>query len=520
MKKIIGGIRIFWVILCITSFIFYADFSYAKEQPRSISMDFQGVALRDVLKVFSQQAGLNFVAVKEIEDKKVTLYLDGVTVQDALTSILEANNLTYEQKPESSIFIVKESTMPKIKMVTKVYSLNYADANGEKSDIKPIIENLLTKDNSGGVLGSIVNDVRTNSLIITSVPENFPLIENTLAKLDTRTKQIMIEAEIVEVKTTAIKKIGLDWGGATTGEFFTFTGPARDTRFPFIRESSPFARKLLSGALGTGTPTTTSTTTATSTVATTAATTGATLGNLTLAQFRIVLKALEKENKSKYLAKPKIMVINNETAEIRISANAGVGTTTTEGESGTLTTSVERVETGVILKVTPTVNKDDYITMTLEPEVSSVKASSVTGYYDPTKRAAKTTVIMKDGQTIAIGGLLKSEVADNDRAVPGLSKVPLLGNLFKSKDFEDVETELIIFVTCHIVKPELEKLEEAAAPPSVKLKKETAIVKRDKEIIESVKRLRKRREINETVERGKEIVKAVKHLRKIREITE
>jgi len=492
MLKIIGGIRIFWIMLCIVSFVFYADFNYAQEESRRISMDFQEAALKDVLKVFSQQAGLNFVAAQEIEDKKVTLYLDGVTVQDALTSILDANNLTYEQKPDSSVFIVKESTKPKIKMITKVYSLNYAkveeEGGEEKSDIKSIIENLLTKNNEGEVLGSIVNDTRTNSLIITSVPEDFALIENTLAKLDAQTPQVMIEAEIVEVKTTAIKKLGLDWGGAATGEFFTFTGPSRDTRFPFIRESGLLQRSLLKGATGTGTELSEG-------EASTA--TGTAFGNLTLTEFRIVLKALEKENKSKYLAKPKIMVVNNETAEIRISANSGVGTVTTEGESGTLTTSVERVETGVILKVTPTINKNDYITMTLEPEVSRVETSNVTGYYDPTKRSAKTTVMMKDGQAIAIGGLLKSEVADNDRAVPGLSKIPLLGNLFKSKDFQDASTEIIIFVTCHIVKPELEKLEEAAAPPVVKVEKEAAIAERDKEIIKAVKRLRKRREISE-----------------------
>ncbi len=341
---------------------------------------------------------------------------------------------------------------------------------------------MLTKDNKGGVLGSIVNDTRTNSLIITSIPENFALIENTMAKLDTRTQQVMVEAEIVEVKTTAIKKLGLDWGGEPSGNFFTFTGPSRPTSFPFIRESQPFSRSLLGGsnADARGRRLTAA---------------SATFGNLTLAEFRIVLKALEKENKAKYLAKPKIMVVNNETAEIKISADTTVGTVSLESEAGNVSTSAERMETGIVLKVTPTINKDDYITMTLEPEVSRIEAASVNGYYDPHKRGVKTTVMMKDGQTIAIGGLLKSEVADSDRAVPGLSKIPLLGNLFKSKDFQDVSTELIIFVTCHIVKPELEKLEEAAAPPVVKVEKEVAIAERDKEIIKAVKRLRKRREL-------------------------
>jgi len=202
------------------------------------------------------------------------------------------------------------------------------------------------------------------------------------------------------------------------------------------------------------------------------------------------------------LAKPKIMVVNNESAEIKISADTAIGTVTTEtAEAGTISTSAERVETGVILEVTPTINKDNYITMTLKPEVSRVQSSNVSGYYDPAKRSAKTTVMMRDGQTIAIGGLLKTAITDNKRAVPVLSKVPLLGNLFKSKDFQDITTEIIIFVTCHVIKPEMEK-EEAAGLLAGEAKKKAAIAEReavvterDKEIIKTVKRLRKKREL-------------------------
>lgn len=518
MKRIIGGVRIFCVMLCIMTIISYTNLNYAQEQPRRISMDFQEAALKDVLKIFSQQAGLNFVAAEEIENKKVTLYLDGITVQDALNSILEANNLTYEQKPDSVVFIVKESTEPRIKMVTKIYNLNYAKVSkgitaaggvtaagagaafsgaggigigGAAPDIRSIIENLLTKDDSDKTLGSVLVDVRTNSLIITAVPEDFPIIEDTLAKLDTRTLQVMIEAEIVEVKSTAIKKLGLEWGGNTSGTFFTFTGPSRDTGFPFIRETGIFSRSLLGGSAADARGRTLA-----------ASSTGTKFGNITLADFRIVLKALEKDNKSRYLAKPKIMVVNNETAEIKISEDTAVASITTEtAQSGTITTSPERMETGVILRVTPTINKDDYITMTLEPEISRVQVSNISSTtFDPVRRSAKTTVMMKNGQTIAIGGLLKTDIADNKRLVPGLSKIPLLGGLFKSTDFEDVTTEIIIFVTCYIVKPELEKKEVAVELPPVKISKrevseEAAVTERDKEILKAVKRLRKKREL-------------------------
>ena len=510
MKKIIGGVRILCIITCTISFIFYTNLNYAQE-PQRISMDFQEAALRDVIKVFSQQAGLNFVAAKEIENKRVTLYLDGVTVQDALNSILEANNLTYDQKPDSSVFIVKESGKAKIKMITKVYNLNYArvagvagagacgatdafagspEGGGREAGIKSIIENLLTKEEGpGGIekkpFGNVAVDKRTNSLIITTIPEDFPLIEATLAKLDTRTSQVMIEAEVIEVVSTAIEKLGLDWGSDSDGNFFTFTGPSRPTGFPFVRDSGPFSRSLLGGACADARGRSLEGATAS-------------FGTLSLAEFRVVLKALEKDNKSRYLAKPKIMVVNNETAEIKIITDAAVGTTTTtETSTGTTGETIEREEVGVILKVTPTISKDNYITMTLEPEISRIEVSNVsTSIYDPKKRSAKTTVMMKDGQTIAIGGLLKGEIADSRRATPGLSKIPLLGNLFKSKDFQDIETEIIIFVTCNILKPELEKEKMAAVElPPVELKKEAAVTQRDKEILKAVKRLRKRREL-------------------------
>ncbi len=508
MRIIIGGIKILFVAFYIATFVCYPGINYAEESSRQISMDFQEASLKDVLKIFSQQAGLNFVAAREIEDKKVTLYLDGVSVQDALDSIINANNLAYEQKPGSSVFIVKPSTASRVKLVTKVYGLNYArvappssstttegtatsgEGTAQAGDIKSIIENLLSKDEGGKLFGSVIIDPRTNSLIITSVPEDFPLIEATLAKLDAQTLQVMIEAEIIEVQTTAIKKLGLDWGGTSTGTFFTFSGPSRDTGFPFVRETGILSRSLLGGSIADSRGRTIA-----------ASSTGTVFGNLTLSEFRIVLKALEKENKARYLAKPKIMVINNQTAEIKIAEDTAVGTTTTsQATTGTTSTTAERVETGVILTVTPTINKDDYITMELRPEVSRVQTSNVSGYFDPTKRSARTTVMVKNGQTLAMGGLLKADTTDNDRAVPGLSKIPLFGKIFKSKDYQNISTEIIIFVTCYIVKPEMEKQQKTAefapaAAGEVNQPSEAVATERDNEIANTVTRLRKRREI-------------------------
>ena len=472
------------------------------QEPRNISMDFQQAALKDVLKVFSQQAGLNFVATETIENKKITLYLDNVTVRDSLDSIMSANSLTYEQAQGSSVFIVKESGKAKINVTTKVYALNFARIAGTKegttsdvTDIKPIIENLLSKGPDGITLGSVLVDKRTNSLIITAIPADFVIIEDTIKKLDSATPQALIEAEIVEIQTGALKTLGLEWG-SSDGTFVRFTGPTKITHFPFVRHSNPFSKSLL------GNPTTEATTVTDTSTTTTSTAQDPTLGVLSLEEFSLVIRALESEGMARYLAKPRIMSLSNETAEIKITADTVIGITKSSvKDTGEVIETAERIETGVILKVTPTVNKKGYITMTIEPEVSKAVASAYfANFTDPTKRSAKTTVMVKDGQTIAIGGLLKTEEEDADRSVPGLSRVPLIGNFFRSKRKRTIQTEIIVFITAHAI---LEADDAIQTAKSIKESEEmesraaSAVPadQREAEIQNTVMRLRKKREL-------------------------
>ncbi|NQT95899.1 MAG: hypothetical protein HQ572_05555 [Candidatus Omnitrophica bacterium] len=479
----------------------------AQEGPL-ISMDFQEAALKDVLKVFSQQAGLNFVATTTIESKQITLYLDGVTVQDALNSIMEANNLTYDQAEGSNVFVVKESGRAKINLITKVYTLGFArlsetsnEGSGttQVSDIKSILENLLSKGEDGGTLGSIVVDKRTNSIIVTSIPDDFVAIEETIKKLDAITPQALIEAEIVEIQTSSLKRLGLEWGG-TDGTFVRFSGPTRITHFPFIRNKNPFGRSLIGDVASTSTESESSGGT---TETTTEAAQSSTLGTLSLSEFSIVLKALETMGEARYLAKPRIMALNNETAEINITADTTIGVTKTSvTDTGEVIEEAERTETGVSLKVTPTINSQGYITMTLEPSVSrAVQSPLFTNFADPAKRSAKTTIMVRDGQTIAIGGLLKTDEEEDNRATPGLSRIPFFGKLFKRDKVAKVETELIIFITAHAImdveelttaKKEIEEIKE---PLPIEAREKQMADTREAEIKKTVMKLRKKRDL-------------------------
>jgi type IV pilus secretin PilQ/predicted competence protein len=486
----VGVLMLLAVLLFILSLSVNAQ--EIKDAPR-ISMDFQQAKLEDVLKIFSQQAGLNFVATENIRDKQITLYLDGVTVQDALDSIMKANNLAYDQAPGSAVFVVRESGKAKVEMMTKVYTLRFARVSQESvakegsvsqvSDIKSILENLLSKGDDGRVLGNIVIDKRTNSIIVTTIPSDFPIIEDAINRLDAVTPQALIEAEIVEINTNALKNLGLEWGDQTDGTFVTFTGPSRSTTFPFERVNAPLQKKLIAAGART-----------------------ATRGTLNLTDFAFVLKALEKEGMARYLAKPRIMTLNNETAEINISANAAVGVNVeSQSDTGSVTESAERVDIGVILKVTPTINKEGYIIMTLEPEVSRAVQSPVENsrgqpFYDATKRAAKTTVMVRDGQTMAIGGLIQSQEDNSTSKTPGLSRIPLLGKLFKGDEKNKDDTEIIIFITAHAIQDIAElamakesQINEEAKPAAIGTPDADI---REEEIKKTVMRLRKKREIS------------------------
>jgi len=477
------------------------------QETRLISMDFQEAALKDVLKVFSQQAGLNFVATTNIEGRAITLYLDGVTVQDALNSIMKANNLTYEQAPGSNVFVVKESGRAKVDLETRVYTLNFAVISSSSeatetqiSDIKSILENLLSKGEDGSPLGSIVIDKRTNSIIVTSIPEDFASIESTIKKLDAMTPQALIEAEIVEIQSSSLKRLGLEWGGSD-GTFVRFSGPVKVTHFPFIRNKNPFSRTLI----GTTTSTTTTETSSGGIITETAAQ-DPTLGTLSLQEFSIVLKALETMGEARYLAKPRIMTINNETAEINITADTVIGVKKTSvSDTGEVVEEAERSETGISLKVTPTINKQGFITMTLEPEVSrAVQSPLFANFADPAKRSAKTTVMVRDGQTLAIGGLLKTDEEKDNRKVPGLSRLPFLGKFFQRDKKATYTTELIIFITAHAIMDaeELGQSDEDCGDikePEQKVKTDKIPIAdaREAQIKKTVLKLRKKRDLEQ-----------------------
>lgn len=424
------------------------------EYSKRISMDFQSAALVDVLKIFSKQTNLNLITAENIASKRITIFLDNVPVEQALEQLLKANNLTYEIQPNSNIYIVKPLSQPDTELITRVYPLKHATVSQSKlkktlniSLVEGLSINSTDNSDETGIKGSlmailsskgkITEDPRTNSFIITDIATNFPLIESTLARLDVSVPQIMIEVEMLEVSQGTSEKIGVKIGETP----LSFTGGKRAHVYPWdqnslLKKGQAFQSNEFDD-------------------------TGAQYytGIIDASGLTATLQFLKTQNGTKTLARPSIMTLNNETAQIKIAANETIGVSTqTESSQSIATQSLEaeRAETGVFLTVTPQANVGTgEITMALVPKVILARdGQTFSGqtFRDPEERGTQSILRVLSGETIIIGGLMREEKSDTITKVPILGDIPVLGQAFRHKDQSGQERELIIFITPRIIK--------------------------------------------------------------------
>ena len=467
----------------------------------TISMDFKDASLKDIMKLLSIQSGLNFIASEAITDRTMTLYFDKVPLQEAIDNLFKANSLSYEFTPDSNVIIVKDMGKPEIELETRVFNLKYASVSSShimeevksnigssgsggsstsgtgttsgttssssssststsgtsstsgdryavSSDIgiTTAIKKLMTKD------GSVIEDYRTNSLIVQDIPIRMPVIAETIAKLDVQTPLVRIEVEMLDVSKSLVDAMGLKFGKSP----FTmvFTGPK------LTGTTVPIPGNMLSSFI-----------TKAGSVLTSA-------GNVdfSTATYSVILDFLKTQTDAKFLARPNILTLNNETAEFKIETNETVSgvTSSTTPPSGTTTVGVnlERQKTGITLRVTPQINPDTgEITMFVMPsvkETSSVTVTPNTGasfsVKDPEERSTKAIVRVKDGETMILGGLIRNKKNETITKLPFFGDIPMIGGLFRNRTTDtNIERELLVFITPHIVKEGKAGLTKVAA---------------------------------------------------------
>ena len=339
----------------------------------------------------------------------------------------------------------------------KVFVLKYAKAKDVEEQLKSQLD--VKK------VGTVKSDERSNQLIIQALPDRMEGIKELIQALDKKTKEVLIDTKIVKVKLSDQQTKGLEWEGlmgwgrnygmSYLGSYpFSVIQSATDdfmTRYQYLT-----AKDKMKGQAGAYpfSGNTSSQSASTKTTPGEEMHIGIISGK---ADMDFIIKYLNTLGNTQILSNPKLAVINNQEARIHVGERqAYVTTTTTTGQTTTtVSEEVTFVDVGIQLSVTPNINDDGYVTMKIKPEVSSVVSTLITptGNEIPIidTSMAETTVLIKDGSTIIIGGLRKEEKISNAERVPALSSIPLLGNLFKSSTAKTERTELLVMITPYIV---------------------------------------------------------------------
>jgi type II secretory pathway component GspD/PulD (secretin) len=481
---------------------------------QKISLDLRGIDIVETIKFLSMKGNLNIVTSRNVSGR-ITLFLKDVTIGDTLELILLTNNLAevtkkniitimteteYEQlygrkyvdnrqirtlklkyaKPsnvgtaletlKSSIgkIIMDDATgtiilidipeklaemekavldldlglvQKEITTTSKVFELDYA----EVEDVEAKISEMLTEG-----IGSVRFDERTNRLIVYDLPNKIAEVEELITAFDAKTREVMIEAKVVEITLSDDFAFGIDWEKlfTTSTKNINFEGS-----FPFSQPSGTTGNlgRISIGTWRPGFYTDEQTEDETFTE-----------GGLDLRRTQQILTFLKAIGKVKIISSPHIAVIDSEEAKIMVGTRQPYATSTVSQSETTSTTSwsAEFVDVGVTLTVTPNINKNGFVKMHIKPEVSTL-----TDWFEITDDSgneqirlpevdtsnAATDVLVHDGRTIIIAGLIKDTESLKERKFPFLGDIPVVGNLFKSQSKSLETKEIVILLTPHII---------------------------------------------------------------------
>ncbi|OGS17873.1 MAG: hypothetical protein A2219_01695 [Elusimicrobia bacterium RIFOXYA2_FULL_50_26] len=411
-----------------------------------VTLDFQDADIRDILRILSIKSGINIIYASDVTGT-VSIHLEDVPFDKAFETILAIRGLVSQVQGPN---ILRVATPQKIAdersqavTFTKIFPLNYAKAEEVKLNLDSI-------RNAEGRKGNISIDARTNSLVVTDTPDGLISVEQVISELDLKPPQVIIEAKLIEVILTDNFDLGIQWqyassaynernvsiaiGGteASTGDSSMGTGAT---------VGGSVIRPLTTAEGGTG-------------VSLNASPVEGQIGSIAFGimidnnVLTGILSALSQKGLSKILSNPRVTTINNQAAKILIGQRVPFQTTTVS--NGVSQASTQWQDVGIKLDVVPTINTDQRVTLKIKPEVSLVTALSAAGPIIAS-RQADTTVMVKNGETIVIGGLIREEDRKLGTQVPLLGELPIIGHLFRRDVNTKERSELLVFITPQII---------------------------------------------------------------------
>jgi type IV pilus assembly protein PilQ len=422
-----------------------------------IDIDYSEADVREVLTQLAARASINVVFSNDVTGN-ISLSLKSTPFDEVFKTVLDIRGLVAQQIADNVLKIsTTQSLFDEQKnsyLQTKVIFLNYVKA----SDLKAQIESVAQAE--GRVSSKCNVDDTNNALIVTDTPMGLETTEMLVKKLDRIPKQVLIEAKLVEVNLNSGLDTGIQWSvsGNKNGNYVGANSAQSDGA---IGTNAQWGnqKSITPGYSGSYT----------GVGANLTAQTGGTgvelpastiygafrFGRITSNfMFDAIISAAEQKGNAKVLSNPKIATLNNKTATILITDQTPYDQQTATISNGqtTISHNYSNVDTGITLEVTPTITSDGQITMHVVPEVKQLSGQPNGIAPPPTAtRKSDTNVIVQDGETIVIGGLIHDYEQEYEYKVPLLGDIPLLGYLFKKTSKERQRMELLIFVTPKII---------------------------------------------------------------------
>ncbi len=445
---------------------------------KKVTLQFQGMEIVEVLKILAEEAGFNVAAGKNVSGR-VNLFVKEVDPWEVLEVILKSNDLAYERQGQILSIVTRQeyetlhgmpfqdrrvlrSVAPRyskagdlgralaqvksnigrvisdeatntlilmdspdlveqmVKLAsemdqpleTRVFSLNH----GSVKTLGPALQDAVTKN-----LGKLLLDERTNRIVVTDTPDSLERIARVVEAFDARSMEVFIDAKILQVSLSDKFQLGIDWE-VLARENITVKGPNA------LNLTSGGSLKIAQAALnGAG-------------------------------DYKTLVEALRTFGSTRILSEPRLMVVNNQEAKILVgSKEPYVTTQISQTGTGTAVTAeaVNFIDVGVKMHVTPAVTRDGFVQMKIRPEISSKTGVLTTSQKNEIpiveSTEAETVLIVEDGGTVILGGLIKDENSLDEQRIPLLGDIPILGLPFRSTKKTVKRTELVVFLTPHIV---------------------------------------------------------------------
>lgn len=402
-----------------------------------LTLNFYQSEIQEVLSALAMEQEINIATAQDVTGK-ISLHLYQVTLVEALDAIVLAGGFQY-QKNGDLYYIYKSEEIeeePAEPHQMKILKLRYA----EMEKVKGILEKLPRK-------GTIQTHAESKTIIVEDTPENIQKMETILSYLDQRPKQVMIEAKILQIGLTDDMAFGVDWAkilgdvSIATGGFSRAVLPSTEPVNPVPGSGSGIFSNLIT-AIG------------------------------TRHQFSLALDAIQSKTRVNTLSTPKVLAIHGKSAKVQVGGQQGYRVTTTN--LGVATETIQFIDTGTILDITPYIYDDSSILLEVLPSIQDAELQLGIPVVKTT--SVSTWLMAKSGQTVLIGGLIKENKTKGRDSIPLLGNIPGLGTLFGRTARSFKKEELVVLISPRVLDDNLQyaekKEQEKVGKVEEKLKKE------------------------------------------------